>query len=135
MGTDDAEVLEVPPERVVTEARVLVRRVMERHGFSTMEITRVVTATSELARNMVKYAGGGQVRVSLLHDARRIGVCVAFTDRGPGIASLADAMRDGFSTGGGLGLGLPGASRLVDGFEIDSRPGTGTRIVIRQWKR
>lgn len=135
MAADDVEVLDVDPERVVPEARVLVRRVMERLGFSAMEITRVVTATSELARNMVKYAGGGTVRVRSLHEVARTGVCVEFTDHGPGIPSIADAMRDGFSTGGGLGLGLPGAARLVDAFHIDSRPGEGTRIEIWKWKR
>jgi serine/threonine-protein kinase RsbT len=135
MELEHSELLEVPAARVVAEARALVRRVMERAGFAAMDITRVVTATSELARNMVKYAGGGRVRVALLRDEARTAVRVEFADQGPGIASIADAMRDGFSTGGGLGLGLPGAARLVDGFHIDSRPGEGTRVEIRQWKR
>lgn len=135
MAADDGEIIDVTKGEVVAEARGLVRRVMERLGFTAMDITRVVTATSELARNMVNYAGGGQVRVTPMRDGARTGVRIEFVDQGPGIPSIADAMRDGFSTGGGLGLGLPGAARLVDAFHIDSTPGKGTRIEIRKWKR
>jgi serine/threonine-protein kinase RsbT len=132
---DESELLRVPSGQHVAEARSLVRRVMERMGFSAMDVTRVVTATSELARNMVIYGGGGVVRVTCVDEGERAGVCVEFVDEGPGIASIDDAMRDGFSTGGGLGLGMPGSARLVDAFHVDSAPGCGTRVEIRKWKR
>jgi serine/threonine-protein kinase RsbT len=135
MACSDVEFIDVSGERVVGDSRRLVRRLMERAGFSTMEITRVVTASSELARNMVRYAGGGRIGVEVIHEATRTGVRVMFEDHGPGIRDIAEAMRDGYSTGGGLGVGLPGAARLVDSFEIESHPGLGTRIEIRKWKR
>jgi serine/threonine-protein kinase RsbT len=132
---DETELLNVPSSQQVAEARSLVRRVMERMGFSGMDIARMVTATSELARNMVLYGGGGVVRVTRVDEGESPGVCVEFADEGPGIASIDDAMRDGFSTGGGLGLGMPGAARLVDCFHVDSALGRGTRVEIRKWKR
>ncbi len=102
---------------------------------SLVDQTKLVTAASELARNTIKYGGGGEVHVISLSDGVREGVRLAFADDGPGIADLKLALTDGYTTGGGLGLGLSGAKRLVDDFEIDTRPGEGTIVVIEKWKR
>jgi len=103
-------------------------------GFSLVDQTKIVTAASELARNAVLYAGGGTVRLEALNDGARRGLRLVFEDRGPGIPDVAQALKDGFTTGGGLGLGLGGARRLVNEFEIDSRPGEGTRVTITRWR-
>ena len=103
-------------------------------GFSLVDQTKIVTAASELARNAVLYGGGGTVRLESLNDGIKRGLRLVFEDQGPGIPDVAQALRDGFTTGGGLGLGLGGARRLVNEFEIDSRPGEGTRIAITRWK-
>jgi serine/threonine-protein kinase RsbT len=103
-------------------------------GFSLVDQTKIVTAASELARNAVLYAGGGTVRLEALNDGARRGLRLVFQDRGPGIADVAQALKDGFTTGGGLGLGLGGARRLVNEFDIDSRPGEGTRVAITRWR-
>jgi serine/threonine-protein kinase RsbT len=94
----------------------------------------MVTAASELARNTVDYGGGGTVRLELLSEGPRRGLRVAFEDRGPGIPDIQQAMTDHFTTGNGLGLGLGGARRLVNEFDISSRVGEGTRVVITRWK-
>jgi len=94
-----------------------------------------VTAASELARNTLKYGGGGTVYLDALEDGFRKGVGLIFVDDGPGIADLELALRDGFTTGGGLGLGLGGSKRLVDEFDIDSRAGEGTAVSVVKWKR
>ena len=96
--------------------------------------TKLVTAASELARNMVVYGGGGMVTLEHVEADGRIGVRIRFEDKGPGIADTTMALRDGFTTGGGLGLGLGGAKRLVHDFELQSAPGEGTTIVITRWK-
>ena len=103
-------------------------------GFSLVDQTKIVTAASELARNMVQHGNGGAVRLESLNNDVRRGLRLTFEDEGPGIADIALAMRDGFTTAGGLGLGLGGAKRLSDEFAIDSEPGRGTRIVIARWK-
>jgi serine/threonine-protein kinase RsbT len=103
-------------------------------GFSLVDQTKVVTAASELGRNTIQYGGGGRVEISTVTDGVRRGVRLEFVDQGPGIADLKLAMQDGFTTGGGLGLGLSGAKRLSDQFEIESAPGKGTRVVIVRWK-
>src|SRR5262245_35269129 len=103
-------------------------------GFSLVDQTKMVTAASELARNAVLHAGGGTVRLEALNDGARRGLRLVFEDQGPGIPDVTQALRDGYTTGGGLGLGLGGARRLVNEFEIDSRPGAGTRVVITRWK-
>jgi serine/threonine-protein kinase RsbT len=103
-------------------------------GFSLVDQTKLVTAASELARNAVQYGGGGSCRVEALNDGAKRGVRLVFEDHGPGIADIDQAMRDGFTTGGGLGLGLGGAKRLVNDFEISSRPGEGTRVTITRWR-
>jgi len=103
-------------------------------GFSLVDQTKIVTAASELARNVVVYGGGGTLSLEALNDGNRRGLRLAFEDNGPGIPDIEAALRDGFTTGSGLGLGLGGAKRLCNEFEIESRPGEGTRVVIARWK-
>lgn len=103
-------------------------------GFSLVDQTKMVTAASELARNTVDYGGGGTVRLELISDGIRRGLRVAFEDQGPGIPDIEKALTDHFTTGTGLGLGLGGARRLVNQFDIHSRAGEGTRVVITRWK-
>lgn len=103
-------------------------------GFSLVDQTKMVTAASELARNTVDYGGGGTVRLELISDGIRRGLRVAFEDQGPGIPDIEKALTDHFTTGTGLGLGLGGARRLVNQFDIHSRAGEGTKVVITRWK-
>jgi len=118
----------------VVKVRQTVREWAISSGFSLVDQTKIVTAASELARNAVHYGGGGTVRLEALNDGARRGLRLVFEDQGPGIPDIAQALRDGFTTGGGLGLGLGGARRLVHEFDIDSRPGAGTRVAITRWK-
>lgn len=114
------------------------RQVRERAvaiALSLVDQTKLVTAASELARNTLKYGGGGEVHLDLLGDGVRQGVALIFVDGGPGIADTEQALCDGYTTGGGLGLGLGGSRRLVDEFEIDSRQGEGTAVSVVKWKR
>lgn len=104
-------------------------------ALSLVDQTKLVTAASELARNTIKYGGGGQVHLDALSDGVRHGVGLVFVDGGPGIVDLDAALRDGYTTGGGLGLGLSGSKRLVDEFQIDTKPGEGTAVCIVKWKR
>jgi serine/threonine-protein kinase RsbT len=104
-------------------------------ALSLVDQTKLVTAASELARNTLKYGGGGEVHLDSLSDGIRNGLGLLFVDAGPGITNIEQALRDGFTTGGGLGLGLGGSRRLVDEFEIDSRPGEGTAVSVIKWKR
>ena len=129
-----AEVREVRSSEDVVLARGLVREAAVAAGLSLVDQTKLVTAASELARNMVIYGGGGTLHVTPFTDGARRGVRLVFEDRGPGIADLEQALRDGFSSGNGLGLGLGGARRLVNEFDIDTRPGEGTRVTIARWK-
>jgi serine/threonine-protein kinase RsbT len=103
-------------------------------GFSLVDQTKIVTAASELGRNTIQHGGGGRAELSAVSDPRRKGIRLEFVDDGPGIADVAQALVDGFSTGGGLGLGLSGAKRLSSEFEIESAPGKGTRVAIVRWK-
>lgn len=103
-------------------------------GMSLVDQTKIVTAASELARNTLDYGGGGQVRIEDVQKGARRGVLLVFEDAGPGMADVGAALADGFSTGGGLGLGLGGAKRLSDEFEIKSAPGKGTKVMIARWK-
>ncbi len=104
-------------------------------GFSSTDLTLLATAISEVARNITTYAGEGEVALRVLNDGGRQGIEVVASDEGPGIADVELAMQDGFTTGNGLGLGLPGTRRLVDEFELRTRPGTGTRIRLVKWTR
>ena len=118
----------------IIKARQLVRDCAIFQGLSLVDQTKVVTAASELARNTLIHGGGGEMRLQALHDGPRRGVKVMFVDNGPGIADIELAMKDGYTTKGGLGLGLSGSKRLVNEFEIDSKPGKGTTVCITRWK-
>jgi serine/threonine-protein kinase RsbT len=103
-------------------------------GFNLVDQTKIVTAASELARNTVQYGGGGRVTIDAVEDFGRRGIRLTFEDDGPGIADIELAMKDGFTTAGGLGLGLSGARRLSNDFAIESTPGKGTRVTITRWR-
>lgn len=104
-------------------------------GFNLVDQTKIVTAASELARNIIEHGGGeGQVHLDLLTNNSANGIRLTFEDKGPGIPDIEQALKDGFTSGGGLGLGLGGAKRLVNQFEIASRVGEGTRITVTRWK-
>jgi serine/threonine-protein kinase RsbT len=103
-------------------------------GFSLVDQTKIVTAASELARNVLQHGKGGAMRLESLNDDQRRGLRLTFEDEGPGIPNVDQALRDGYSTGGGLGLGLGGAKRLSSEFSIDTQPGRGTKVVITRWK-
>ena len=118
----------------VVAARQAVRRWAIEVGFSLVDQTKLVTAASELARNVVVHGGGGHATIEVVSEGTRRGLRLTFEDEGPGIADVQQAMREGFTTSGGLGLGLPGAKRLSNEFSITSVPGQGTRVVITRWK-
>jgi serine/threonine-protein kinase RsbT len=128
------ETLELHSSDDVVRARQLARSWAVTIGFSLVEQTKIVTAASELARNTVIYGGGGTVRFEALNDGARRGLRLTFEDKGPGIADLQLALKDGYSTGTGLGLGLSGAKRLMSEFDIQSTPGQGTRVAVTRWK-
>jgi serine/threonine-protein kinase RsbT len=120
----------------VVRVRQQVRVVAAKSGLSLVDQTKVVTAASELARNALVHGGGGLARVDVVTSALgRNGIRVGFTDDGPGIADVDLALTDGWSSGDGLGLGLSGARRLVDEFELTSKPGSGTSVVVVKWSR
>ncbi len=118
----------------VVRVRQAVRVQAVAAGLGLVDQTKIVTAASELARNTLDYGGGGTARIETFTDPPRRGVRLTFEDQGPGIADLDRALTDGFTTGGGLGLGLSGARRLSNEFEITSRPGEGVRIMIARWR-
>jgi serine/threonine-protein kinase RsbT len=121
-----------------SEHIVLVRQAVRQRaielGFSLVDQTKIVTAASELARNTLLHGGGGRAVLEIVTDGVRRGLRLVFEDKGPGIADIQLAMKDGYSTGGGLGLGLSGAKRLSNEFAISSTPGGGTTVVITRWK-
>jgi serine/threonine-protein kinase RsbT len=120
----------------VVRVRQQVRVVAAKTGLSLVDQTKVVTAASELARNVLVHGGGGLARVEVVTSALgRGGIRVGFTDEGPGIADVDLALTDGWTSGDGLGLGLSGARRLVDEFELTSKPGAGTSVVVVKWSR
>ena len=118
----------------VVRLRQAVRERAVSAGFSLVDQTKIVTAASELGRNTIQYGGGGKARIAVVADGARKGLRLEFIDQGPGIADIGQALVDGFTTGGGLGLGLSGAKRLSDEFDIKSAPGQGTHITIVRWK-
>ena len=120
----------------VVRVRQQVRALAAKGGLSLVDQTKVVTAASELARNALVHGGGGLARVEMVTSALgKNGIRIGFSDEGPGIADVDLALTDGWSTGDGLGLGLSGARRLVDEFELISKPGTGTSVVVVKWSR
>ena len=118
----------------IVQARHLVRKWAAELNFSLVDQTKIVTAASELARNTIVYGKGGEMAISSLENGIRKGLELIFTDQGPGIADIKLALQDGYTTGSGLGLGLSGAKRLSNEFELFSKPGEGTKIIIRRWK-
>jgi len=123
----------IESESDIVTARKAVRDVAEALGFGITDVTRIVTAASELARNVFIYAGSGIMQWRRLSTNGAVGIELKFEDNGPGITNIEQAMEGGYSTSGGLGLGLPGAKRLVDEMEINSQIGKGTIVTIRKW--
>ena len=119
----------------IVAARQGGRTLAAKLGFNNTDATLIATAISELARNIIRYAKEGEIILSTLQKGGVHGILVVARDRGPGISNLEQAMKMGFSTSGSLGMGLPGVNRLMDEFEIDSRPGFGTTVMIKKWKR
>ena len=134
MAVIQSEVMPLRLGEDIVRLRQLVRERAIAQGFSLVEQTKLVTAASELARNTIEYGRGGEALVETLNDGARRGLRLTFTDQGPGIPDLELALKDGYTTGGGLGLGLSGAKRLSNEFEIHSKPGEGTRVTIARWK-
>jgi serine/threonine-protein kinase RsbT len=134
MALGRTDKLPVASDGDVVSVRQRVRALAVEAGFSLVDQTKLVTAASELARNTVVHGGGGTAELELLVDGARRGVRLTFRDHGPGIPDVAEAMRDGFTTGRGLGLGLGGARRLCSEFEIQSRPGEGTVVRVARWR-
>jgi len=133
MPAAKSETLPVTNEADIVRVRQTVRTWANEQGFSLVNQTKIVTAASEIARNTVTYGGGGSVRLEALNTDERRGLRLVFEDQGPGIDSIELALRDGYTTGGGLGLGLGGAKRLCNEFSIDSARGKGTRITLTKW--
>jgi serine/threonine-protein kinase RsbT len=127
--------IEIAVDQDVVRVRQAMRALAVSAALSLVDQTKVVTAASELARNTLIHGGGGNAQLEIITGGRGRGVRVTFTDEGPGIADVDLALTDGYSTGNGLGLGLSGARRLVDEFDIDSSPGKGTRVTIAKWGR
>jgi serine/threonine-protein kinase RsbT len=119
----------------IVTARQEGRRLAARLDFSPSDLTVIAAAVSEIARNIVTYATKGEVRFALVEKNGRQGIVVVASDQGPGIRDIGQALQDGFSTSGSLGLGLPGAKRLMDEFEVQSEPGRGTTVTMRKWAR
>ncbi|WP_426514309.1 ATP-binding protein [Dactylosporangium sp. McL0621] len=127
--------LDIVDDKDVVRVRQAVRVAAVEAKLPLVDQTKLVTAASELARNTLIHGGGGFATIAGVHNGRRAGVRAEFVDTGPGIADLGLAFTDGYTTGSGLGLGLSGSRRLVDEFEIDSTPGSGTRISVTKWAR
>jgi serine/threonine-protein kinase RsbT len=134
MAVVDRSVQPIRSSEDVVRVRQITRERAVAQGFSLVDQTKIVTAASELARNTLEYGGGGEVTVETLSDGLRKGVRLTFADKGPGIANIDLALKDGYTTGSGLGLGLGGAKRLSNEFSIESRSGEGTRVTIARWR-
>ncbi|GAA2695180.1 MULTISPECIES: ATP-binding protein [Actinoplanes] len=133
--SEESRQVPVASDQDVVRVRQLVRTVSVEAKLSLVDQTKLVTAASELARNTLVYGGGGYVEVSRVRNEIRAGIRIVFADQGPGIVDLDLALTDGYTTGGGLGLGLSGARRLVDEFVIETAPGEGTTITVTKWCR
>jgi serine/threonine-protein kinase RsbT len=130
----ECQALGISSAEDIVSVRQAVRKKSISLGLGLVDQTKFVTAASELARNTLDYGGGGTVQIELVRNECKTGIRLVFEDRGPGIADIDQAMTDGFSTSGGMGLGLSGAKRLSHEFEISSRPDEGTRVSILRWK-
>jgi serine/threonine-protein kinase RsbT len=135
VAADPESRIAIESDADVVTARQRARELAADLELSSTDQTLLATAISEVARNITTYAQRGEVLVSIVHDHDRRGIQVIARDQGPGIEDLDRALQDGFTTGGGLGLGLPGARRLVDDFSIDSSPGRGTTVTLVKWSR
>jgi serine/threonine-protein kinase RsbT len=134
MPTTKAERLAIRLSDDVVRVRQLTRSFAVEVGLSLVDQTKIVTASSELARNTLDYGGGGEVMIELLDLGVRRGLRLTFKDEGPGIADIEQALKDGYTSGKGMGLGLGGAKRLCNEFSIESKPGAGTKVSIARWK-
>ena len=134
MAVVKSDRLPVQNSRDILTVRNVVRMWAADLGFNLVDQTKMITAASELARNTVDYGGGGDVTLEMLNDGPRRGLRLVFADQGPGINNIELALKDGYTTGSGLGLGLGGSKRLVNDFNIQSEPGKGTRVSITRWK-
>ena len=134
MQTTRTNRLEIRLSDDVVRVRQQARTMAVEAGLSLVDQTKIITAASELARNTLDYGGGGEVHMQVVEEAGRRGLRIVFEDHGPGIADVEQAMRDGFTSGSGLGLGLGGAKRLSNEFTIETAPGSGTKITIARWK-
>ena len=134
MSAQKSDTLPIRTEHDVVLVRQAVRKWAAELGFSLVDQTKIVTAASELARNTLIHGGGGTARLEMVTAGMRRGLRLTFEDQGPGIPDIDLALKDGYTTGGGLGLGLSGSKRLVTDFEILSRVGEGTRVTIAKWK-
>ncbi len=128
------ETIPLQSEADIVQARQLVRKWAIEAGLGLVDQTKFVTAASELARNTIIYGKGGIMRLQMLHEGVRRGVRLTFEDKGPGIADIKQALTDGYTSGSGMGLGLSGAKRLCNEFDIVSKVGEGTRVMIARWK-
>lgn len=126
---------EIRNEADVVKVRQAARQFAQKAALSIVDQTKIVTAVSELARNTLIHGGGGTAQIELVNNEKRVGVRANFIDQGPGIADVKRALSGGFSTGGGLGLGLSGSRRLVDAFDLDTAPERGTRVTVTKWAR
>ncbi len=135
MEAQSSETHVITESEHIVLARQAVRHAAVRLGFNLVDQTKIVTATSELARNTLDYGGGGTMVLQVVQNGRFSGIRLIFEDDGPGIANIEQALKDGFTSGHGMGLGLGGAKRLSDEFEIESTPGKGTRVAILRWKK
>jgi serine/threonine-protein kinase RsbT len=134
MSAPDVRV-KIDSDHAIVEARRHARRIATAAGLKTTDLTIIATVISELARNALLFANGGEIRVGLVQNNGHQGIEIVAADRGPGIADVERALEDGYSTNGRLGLGLPGVKRLMDDFEIASAIGAGTTVIVRKWKR
>ena len=135
MNDDPSGRLQVESEGDIVTVRRTVRDAAKELGFGITDVTRIVTAASELTRNIYLYAGSGEVTWKTVDSRGAAGLEIVFEDHGPGIKDTELALEEGYTTSGGLGLGLPGAKRLMDEMEIESKVGEGTRVTVRKWRR
>jgi serine/threonine-protein kinase RsbT len=134
MSVDRSDSRSIRSSEDVVKVRQLVREYAKSASLSLVDETKIVTAASELARNVLQYGGGGTVQLELVSEGPRRGVRLVFEDQGPGIADIELALRDGYSTGGAQGLGLSGALRLANVFSLESKPRERTRVMIARWR-
>jgi len=134
LDVEKSDTMPIRSSEDVVRVRQAVRTGSVSLGFSLVDQTKIITAASEIARNTLDYGGGGELRLDLVRAGIRRGLRLVFSDDGPGIADLAQALKDGYTSGGGLGLGLGGAKRLCNEFDLRSAPGEGTTVTLIRWK-